>query len=334
MVEKLEGNIKSTVRENRERDNKVREEVAHIADARTALNTAHKQTLASANFPPPSKTSEKNGSETAKPGTPLKETVANKPKEGGGVKEMVVLKEGAKPSIATNKEIPAQPKQASNAATLPNNPATLQKPSASVFTNVVAPQPDAILAQLLATTKKPVTPATQEPQHQPQAKQAVEAKVVIPSQPAPQGEQIAGRDKKEFGKEGKKEGEKSERSKTKQAGGKGALAEAEESSSEGQKLEAASSGVTSGFGNDPCWIADEKPVKETFNIETTHDVNLEEVLVRRDWFNKYILKNPQETQHAAVIFENAVALNQDPELEKLLELGLAARLNSYGGMRG
>ena len=331
MVEKLEGNVKSTVREKHERNNNVRE-ATRVTDARTALNTAHKKTLASANFPHPSKTSEKNGSETAKPGTPLKQPAPTNPKERL-VKETVFLKEGVNPAVVTNKEIPAQPKQSSVATALPNNPATPQKPSASVFTNVVAPQPDAVLAQLLATTKKPVTPTTQEPQHQPQAKQAVDAKMVIPSQPAPQGEQIAGRDKKEFGKEGKKEeGKKSERSR--QAGGNGSVAEAGGSSSEGQKLEAASSGVTSGGEDGPCWIADEKPVKETFNIETVHDVNLEEVLVRRDWFNKYILKNPQETQHAAAIFESAIALNQDPELEKLLELGLAARLNSYGGMRG
>src|SRR3989338_6652454 len=102
MVEKLEGNVKSTVREKHERNNNVRE-ATRVTDARTPLNTAHKET--------------------------------------------VVLKEGVNPAVVTNKEIPAQPKQSSVATALPNNPATPQKPSASVFTNVVAPQPDAVLAQ-------------------------------------------------------------------------------------------------------------------------------------------------------------------------------------------
>lgn len=128
----------------------------------------------------------------------------------------------------------------------------------------------------------------------------------------------------------KKEGKKSEgREKTK--GGKSTLASSRAEGSQGeQKLEASAGGVAGG-NDEPLWIADLEPGVEIFNAETKLDESHALVLRESKLFTRHVLKNHE----ASAVLQNALALNNNEELNEALKEGLAARThNIYGMTRG
>lgn len=97
------------------------------------------------------------------------------------------------------------------------------------------------------------------------------------------------------------------------------------------KLEAASSGVASSGGDDPVWLADLESGVEIINPENQLDDNMAVVLREQALLNRHVYKNdPTKAVAAEAVLKKALALNDDPELNRVLELGLAARLNVYG----
>ncbi|MDP2600669.1 MAG: hypothetical protein Q8P84_08075 [Deltaproteobacteria bacterium] len=142
----------------------------------------------------------------------------------------------------------------------------------------------------------------------------------------PEGAKMAsstttGKEKGEVGKE-KKEPKKSEGAKSAQ--GKGGTQNASRSAQNGQ-LEAASSGVASEGGDEPPVLI------RGFNVESPEQANLLTVLEGK-YLYEGILKSlkPQAEQVVAT----AIALNENPELERILGLRRPFPTDVNGGRRG
>lgn len=239
------------------------------------------------------------------------ETVAKqpiKPRSEGAVSENVY------------KNVPASPP-------LVKNP--LQARAESLFVTTIK-EPTLTDLLLKRSSIPPAPPTADEKEKQIKKEAKLDALTVLKELPDPKvkgpiasdaGAKLGDTSKKQESAEKKKDGKKTES----RDGAKGAHAARGADSSEGeQRLEAASSGVTSG-GEETAGI-------EIFNPETKLDENLGIVLEKRSLLEK-VYKNfsdPRRAEVAEEVLRNALALNEDPELNRILSRGLAARRNIYG----
>lgn len=236
------------------------------------------------------------------------------------------------PTIRPSETSPT-PKSSAATSNINSRP---QAVAASTFT-VVEPKPQ--LADVLIRRSVPPTPpktADAPEKNRPAAAQTQEplpttqgAKGIAALPQTAQGTQTADpkfKDKDSSTKERGEEKRTAKNEKSSGKAGKGSVAPRKENgdAGEGQALQAASSGVTS--GGEPLWIADIPPTLQIYN-ETSNA--LPYVLIRHQWYRKYVEKNPDRSWDVVRIFEKAVQL--DGELEKILKEGLAARANVYGG---
>ena len=196
---------------------------------------------------------------------------------------------------------------------------------------VVAPkQPQSELADLLL--KKPNTPPTppksddgdkktvvaEQGEIHPQNFETAAAKVpaaLASGGGAKLADATTKRDKPEIDKKEGKRAESKEGAKGKSA----AHAARADGSEADEKLEAS---VSSGSGG---------PI--FFNADTKPEGDLSVVLSKQTLLRKYVYKNindPATALQAEAVLTKALSLNEDPELNRILQLGLAGRSNVYG----
>ncbi len=224
------------------------------------------------------------------------------------------------------------------ASPAPKNP--LQARAESQFvTHVQQPTLTDLLSKRSNVPPSPPTASEKERQIQKEAKleslvlkELPDAKVKGPIA-SDAGAKLADSSKKEESGIDKKDRKKA---KEKEGEGKTASTHNARRTTHDEEIGAGSGGVASG-GEETVWLADLEPGFEIFNPEKKIDESLG--LVLREWtlLKRHVYKvfgDSQKAQEAEGILQSAVALNDDPELNRILKKGLAARKNVYGGTVG
>lgn len=152
-----------------------------------------------------------------------------------------------------------------------------------------------------------------------------DAKVPAPLAPQDGGATAHATLKQEYRDVGKKKDGK-EKESGKVASGRGALTNREVDSAKGDAIEAAASGVGSDSEEDIANLAG-----IDFITEDPQNIGFHAVLARERLWNKILQLDRLSDREIAEI-ETALRANPDPELQRILKLGLSARKNVNGGM--
>jgi hypothetical protein len=212
---------------------------------------------------------------------------------------------------------------------------TQAAPETRAASSYAASVPQPKLAEFLVRSNTPKTPSKVEPEQNVGGKakgpeisaRLPDAKTVAAPSQTPDGSGMLGTTRKQDRPEGEKGDKKKDASRGAQ--GKGATHDARRTTHDGMALEASAGGIAS--EGEPLWIADLEPVSRLINCETASDEDLNGVRSRSDWFQKYVVKNPDKADVVVAMLAKAVDL--DERLTEILEKNLPAR-NVYGGNRG